>query len=333
MTSTAPADARNALTTLADYSVYLIVRLVFCVIQALPLAWCDSLARGCAVVLNDWIGFRRKVLADNLGHVFPDLSPEERSDISRQMWHHLILMACEVALAPRLIHDTNWRQYFSIRNRRALVGSILENRPVVLVAGHFGNFELGGFLCGVLGAPTYTVARTLDNPFLNRFINDFRQRSGQFILPKDGSSDLIEVALQQGKMLTLLGDQHGGDKGVWIDFLGRPASCHKALALFTLSSGAPMVVVASRRTRGPLQFEVDFGGVADPNDLPPELQSVRGLTEWYNARIADQVLKSPEQYWWVHKRWKPKAVRKKPSEGVPATPLDAADVKAPARVA
>jgi len=297
-------------TAAGHYAVYLAVRTVFCVIQTLPLTWCDQLASGVAYLVQKVIRFRAAVIRENLTHALPGRSPEEYDQIAYDMWRHLVLMACEIALAPRLIHDTNWRKYFSIADRRQLVNALLDQRPIVLVAGHFGNFELGGFLCGVLGGPTYTVARTLDNPFLDRFINDFRQRTGQFILPKDGSSDQIEAALAQGRNLTLLGDQYAGDKGIWVDFMGRPASCHKALALFTLSSGAPMVVVASRRTHGPLQFAVDFGGVADPQNLPEELQSVRGLTEWYNQRIAEQALGHPGQYWWVHKRWKPKNNRR-----------------------
>ena len=297
----------------SDYAVYVLVRIVFCIIQAIPMAWCERMANGLSVLLNDWVKFRRALILENLSHSMPGLSDAQYQQISRQMWRHLILLGCEIAHAPRKIHDSNWRQYFEINDRRTLVNIFLDPRPVVLVAGHFGNFELGGYLCGLLGAPTYTVARTLDNPFLHQFITDFRQRSGQFILPKDGSSDLIEGALAQGKTMTLLGDQYAGEKGIWIDFLGRPASCHKALALFTLTSGAPMLVVASRRTSGPLQFSVDFGGVADPKSLPDELQSVRGLTQWYNEKIAEQAREYPGQYWWVHRRWKPKINRNAPA--------------------
>lgn len=309
-----PASRAQAIVKIAvDYGVYLLVRVIFCIIQTIPLSWCDNLASGLAIALNDWVKFRRSLILENLTHSLPGLTDAQYHRISYEMWRHLILMGCEIAQAPRLIHDSNWRSYFSIPDRRTLATIFLDPRPVVLVAGHFGNFELGGYLCGLLGAPTYTVARTLDNPFLHRFITDFRQRSGQYILPKDGSSDLIEAALAQGDTMTLLGDQYAGEKGIWIDFLGRPASCHKALALFTLSSGAPMLVVASRRTSGPLQFSVDFGGVADPNHLPEELQSVRGLTQWYNEKIAEQAREFPGQYWWVHRRWKPKSNRNSPA--------------------
>lgn len=333
----AAAAWRDLRATAGHYLVYLLVRTVFCVIQALPLTWCDRLASALAYLLQKVVRFRAQVIRENLTHALPGRSAEEYDQIAYDMWRHLVLMACEIAVAPRLIHDTNWRRYFSIADRRPLVTALLDQRPLVLVAGHFGNFELGGFLCGVLGAPTYTVARTLDNPFLDRFINDFRQRTGQFILPKDGSSDMVESALAQGKNLTLLGDQYAGDKGIWVDFMGRPASCHKALALLTLSSGAPMVVVASRRIAGPLQFAVDFGGAADPQNLPDELQSVRGLTEWYNQKIAEQALGHPGQYWWVHKRWKPKSNRRQNTATNPVPPPSGltaiADNPAPASAA
>jgi len=130
-------------------------------------------------------------------------------------------------------------------------------------------------------------------------------------LPKDGSAAQVAAILEAGRILMILGDQHAGTKGVWIEFLGRPASCHKALALFTLSSGAPMFVTYCRRTGGIFRFEVGLEGVADPQKLEPNLQSVKGLTQWYNDRLADIIRVAPDQYWWVHRRWKEKPVRKR----------------------
>jgi KDO2-lipid IV(A) lauroyltransferase len=106
-----------------------------------------------------------------------------------------------------------------------------------------------------------------------------------------------------------LGDQHAGTKGVWINFLGRSASCHKALALFTLSSGAPMLVTFCRRTTGILRFEVGVSGVADPREMPAALSDVRALTQWYNDCLAKMIREDPGQYWWVHRRWKDKPIR------------------------
>ena len=107
-------------------------------------------------------------------------------------------------------------------------------------------------------------SRKLDNPYLDRFLNKFRGSTGQFILPKQGCAPQVEAVLQSGGTLSLLGDQHAGEKGCWVEFLGRPASCHKAVALFTLTSGAPQIVSYVRRLGRPMQFEIGVAGVADP---------------------------------------------------------------------
>jgi KDO2-lipid IV(A) lauroyltransferase len=225
------------------------------------------------------------------------------------MWYHLCLMGCEIAQAPRKIHDSNWRKYIYIRDRVQMTNYLIDYRPLVVVSGHFGNFELGGYVTGLLGMPSYTVARQLDNPFLDEFINSFRAKNGQFVFPKDGSATAVQEVLDGGGILALLGDQHAGTKGCWIDFLGRPAACHKAVALFTLSGNAPMMVSYCRHTDRPMHFEIGCTGVADPLDMPAELRDVTRLTQWYNDRMEDAIQDHPEQYWWVHRRWKEKPVR------------------------
>jgi KDO2-lipid IV(A) lauroyltransferase len=187
---------------------------------------------------------------------------------------------------------------------------LIDYRPLVVVSGHFGNFEMGGFVIGLLGMPSFTVARQLDNQYLDRFINRFRSRHGQFILPKDGSAVAVQEVLSSGGILAILGDQHAGTKGCWVDFLGRPAACHKAVALFTLSANAPMMVSYCRQTDQPLHFEIGCPGIADPLSLESELRDVTALTQWYNDRIGEAIYATPAQFWWVHRRWKEKPVRK-----------------------
>lgn len=296
---------------LADYLVYLVVRILICVIQSIRIETCQTLARGLSFLACDLLRVRGQVIDENLRHVYPLLSAHERRDLARRMWEHLVLMVCEVAHAPRKIHDTNYRQYFSFDRKPEVMRYLLGFRPVVIVTGHFGNFEVGGYVLGLLGFPAFTIARPLDNPFLNRFINTFRGLKGQYILPKDGSARLVDRVLKSGGMLSLLCDQHAGDKGCWVEFLGRPASCHKALAVFTLISGAPQIVMYNRRFGGPLHFEIGCQGVADPERLPPELSGVKPLTQWYNRRLEEVILENPEQYWWIHRRWKSPPERRK----------------------
>src|SRR5207247_98830 len=105
-----------------------------------------------------------------------------------RMWEHLFLMAVEIAHAPRKIHDSNWRDYIAFRECPEMIRLLWSGRPCVFVSGHHGNFELAGYTMGVFGFPTFAVARPLDNPFLDRYVNEFRSSRGQFLLPKNGSA-------------------------------------------------------------------------------------------------------------------------------------------------
>ena len=289
----------------AQWLVYVLVRVFVCLIQTLPLESCQHLARCLAFLACDILRVREQVVTDNLRSVFPDLSADERHVLARRMWEHLFLMICEIAHAPRKIHRTNWTQFIDMPNRQGFVSRLLDSRAKIVVSAHFGNFEVAGYACGLLGFPTFTVARRLDNPYLDRYVNRFRGANGQFIIPKDGSANQIQTILSAGGALTLLGDQHAGTKGCWIDFFGRPASCHKAIAVFSLTTGAPLLVAYAKRTRRPLHFEAGLFAIADPADDGDEMTGVKPLTQWYNSKLEQLILTAPDQYWWLHRRWKP----------------------------
>ena len=289
---------------------YAAVRSVIFVALLMPVEACQTFAEKLAILFCDVLKFRHKVIDENIRHVYPNATEIERKDLARKMWCHLIMMGFDIVHAPRKIHDTNWRKYVYIRDIGLMTNYLIDYRPLIAVTGHYGNFEVAGYVTGLLGMPSYSVARKLDNEYLDEFVNSFREINGQFIIPKDGSAGQIQEVLDSGSILTILGDQHAGTKGCWIDFLGRPASCHKAIALFSLGSGAPMMVSYCRHTGKPLHFEIGCPGVADPLTMAPDLKDVKALTQWYNDRMADAIHESPEHYWWVHRRWKEKPVRK-----------------------
>ncbi|MCS7305424.1 MAG: lysophospholipid acyltransferase family protein [Thermoguttaceae bacterium] len=287
-----------------DLAVYLVVRIFICVVQALRMETAEQIARTLAWLAHRVFRIRRHVIEENLCCAFPHLGPAERERLIRRMWEHLFLLVVEVAHAPRKIHQTNWRDYIQLGGKDVLVRLLLSDRPVIIVTGHFGNFELAGVMLGLLGFPTYTVARTLDNPYLDRFVNRFRGLSGQFIIPKKGGYDQIVQVMSAGGTMSFLADQHAGSKGCWVEFFGRPASAHKAIALLAMTYNAPMVVGYCRRRGRPLHLEMRVHAVADPQQAGPELASVKALTQWYTSRLEEFIRQWPEQYWWLHRRWR-----------------------------
>jgi len=294
-----------------DYFAYLMVRTLVAVVQVMPLDMADSLCRCLATVLSRPQGLRRKIFDQNMDLIFPAATSGERQTLCRAMWHHLLLMTCEIAWAARRLHLTNWPTILRLRNNRVLLRQLLSDRPTVIVTGHFGNFEIGGYLFGLMGFPTVTIARRLDNQYVHEYVARFRGTHGQFMVEKEGCAALIDRHLSRGGAISILADQHAGPKGCWSDFLGVTASCHKALALFTLTSAAPMMVSGTVRQGRPMYFEGGCFAVADPRvDRAGVCRGVRELTGWYNEQLAGLIAPAVEQYWWVHRRWRSPSKKK-----------------------
>ncbi len=291
------------LTLFAHYVVYAIVRWFIILAQAVPLQVGNTLARGLAWLFTRVLCVRYQVADDNLHHAFPSLSAEARRDVIEKMWHHLFLMVIEVAHTPRVLHEENWRRFVDLRNVRELVKKLLEDRPVILVTGHFGNFEFGGYVLGLLGFPTHTVARTLDNPFLDRFVNAFRSARGQHIIPRVGGAEQIEAVLQAGGTMAFLADQSAGRKGCFVQFFGRPASTYKAIGLLSVQYDAPIAAVYVKRLGQPMRFEMGVKAILDPREVTAA-DPVTFITQWYTTQLEEIIRESPEQYWWIHRRWK-----------------------------
>jgi len=289
---------------IVDFLAYLIVRVLICIVQAMPMRAGRPVAKWLAWVFCDVLRLRAAVVDDNLAHAFPKLSPSQRGQIARRMWEHLFLLVLEVAHAPRKIHETNWRDYITLKDEDRLVRLLLDDRPTLIVTAHFGNFEVAGYVLAILGFPTYTVARTLDNPYLDRFLNRFRGSTGQKMIPKNGSYDQIVEVLARGGTMTFLADQYAGPKGCWVEFFGRKASAHKAIALLALDNDAPMAVTSARRLDRPLHLELDTPAVIDPRQTRHEVGTIADLTQWYTSRLEEIIRRAPDQYWWLHRRWK-----------------------------
>jgi KDO2-lipid IV(A) lauroyltransferase len=261
-------------------------------------------ARGLATVLCYVIRLKEDVIEENLRLALPELSAKARRQIAWQMWVHLILMVAEVTHAQRKIHATTWRRYIRLERMAEMMRLCFSGRPSLAVSGHFGNFEVANHLIGLFGVEIFSVVRPIENRFLDHYIHCFRAAKGRRILPKTGSSGEITERLSRGGFLSVLADQNAGPKGCWVNFFGHPASTHKAIALFSLSNDAPMMVGCVRRLGRPMHFEMRLEAVFDPREMSAAERGVAELTQRFTHVIERIVRRNPEQYWWIHRRWK-----------------------------
>jgi KDO2-lipid IV(A) lauroyltransferase len=289
-----------------DYSVYLVLRVFVCIIQALPL----TLAR-CAADALAWLVYtidkrHRLVALDNLRQAFPgQYSPDQLDKLVRRVFRHFCRLVIEIIHLPRCFHFNNWRRYVELPEGGRLLEQSFTGRPMMFVTGHFGNWELGGFIMGVLGYRAYAIARRLDNPFLDHYLRvKFREKTGQQILSKEGDFERITEALATGGTISTLGDQDAGPRGLFVEFFGRPASTHKAVALLSLEHQAPLVVIGTAKIAEPFRYAVLVEDVILPEDYAGQPDAVRQITQRFTAALERLVRRYPEQYFWVHRRWK-----------------------------
>ena len=259
-----------------------------------------------------WFAYRvdrrhREVARDNLRHAFPErcADPAECDRLVRGCFRHFCTMVIEIACLPRRIQVSNWRKFGTPQGFDRFMPLLLSDRPVLLVTAHYGNWEVAGYVTGLVGLRTFAIARDLDNPHLHRFFEKFRQKTGQTILGKSNDFDRITAALQAGGKVATLGDQDAGPRGLFVEFFGRPASTHKAVALLSLQHDAPMVVLGIPRVGWPMRFNIEIEDIVDPREYSARQgNSVRAMTERFTKAIERMVRRHPEQYFWLHRRWK-----------------------------
>ena len=302
-----------------DYLAYLVVRLIVAIAQAMSIEQSYAFARHLAAVLYRVDRRHRDVGLENLRVAFGDRYTEaERDRIVRGVYQHFCMMLMEILHIPRKLHPTTWRERITLVGHEKVVDRLLRGGPLIMLTGHFGNWEMAGYLFGVFGFPPHSVARTLDNPYLDRFLRTFRERTGQKMIPKAGGYDRMLDVLRSGGVLSFLADQDAGQNGLYVEFFGRPASTHKAIALLAIEHKAPVVVGYARRIGPGFRYEVGCPEIIEPSEWTGTADDLRLLTQRYTSALETIIRRDPDQYLWLHRRWKHQPKKRLKKEATPA---------------
>lgn len=301
---------------LLDFGVYLGVRVFICVVQALSWSSAIALARAAAWLVLRVDQRHRRVADENLRHAFPHLNDVSIKQLVRDSYEHLLLMVVEIIRIPRVLHGSTIDKYLGYAvpaDYEKAIALVRSGRPILALTGHFGNWEILSYAFGLLGFRGSLIARRLDNPFLDRFVTQFRRKTGQQILDKSQDYAKIQSTLAGGGYLGVVGDQDAGSRGLFVPFLGRPASTFKSIALLSLEYSAPIIVFGAARVGRPMKYVIYLEDIIYPEKCALERDPMRAITERYSDALERIVRRHPEQYFWVHRRWKnqPKAHRPK----------------------
>ena len=262
--------------------------------------------------------FRRAVIVGNLRRVFGAAVPDrEIARLAQAHYAHLWRLMVEF-FRFRWLSAEQKRARVRVDNLDAFVGAFRQGKGVLVLTGHFGNWEVAT-VAGIANYPEvrgrfHFVRRPIKPRWLDALVTRRFNRAGFGVIAKRGSLERIVSLLERGDIIVFPFDQYaGGADGIDVEFFGHAVGTFKSLAVIALATGAPVVPAAAWREsdgRHALRFEapVPLVDVANVND------SIVRTTRAFNAALERLILRHPEQWWWVHRRFRSaRRKRRRPS--------------------
>jgi KDO2-lipid IV(A) lauroyltransferase len=259
-------------------------------------------------ILFHAVPFRRRVVMDNLRRVFgAAVPPGEIERLAQAHYAHLAQLGIEF-FKFRWLSAERKRALVRVENLDAFVTAFRKGKGVLILTGHFGNWEVAT-VAGIQNYPEvhgrfHFVRRPIKPRWLDQLVTQRFNRAGFGVMGKRGSLDRIVDRLEAGDVIVFPFDQYAHrPDGIDVEFFGHPAGTFKSLAIIALATGAPVLPAASWREpngRHVLRFE-------DPlplSDHENTNEAIRATTRAFNAALERLILRHPEQWYWVHRRWK-----------------------------
>ena len=242
--------------------------------------------------------------AMHLRRSFPDWSQQRVDEVAEESLKHLVRFFVDVMHTPRLVHRDNWPHYADTHAMGEAIQVLNSGRPTLLVTGHVGNFELLGYAMATFGYPLNALARPLDNPLIYDWLLDIREKRGARIITKWDSSERMTQVLNEGGALGFIADQNAGDRGVFVPFMGRLASAYKSIGLLAMRYETPVICGYALRRGDRFMYDIGTADIIYPEDWANQHDPLYYITARYTRAIEMMIRQCPEQYWWMHRRWK-----------------------------
>ncbi|MDD5072913.1 MAG: ELM1/GtrOC1 family putative glycosyltransferase [Candidatus Omnitrophica bacterium] len=289
---------------MADWILYLFVRLEAFVFRLLPLKLSLWIARRFGSLIYYTMGRRKTVAYANLRAAFRGrYTPSQANRIIKEIYQNLAQSYIELLKFPQFDEDYV-SKYIRVEGLDKVRSAAKEeDRGVIFLTAHFGNWELCSLTGSTFGFKMNVLVRFQKLKRLNDYLNKMRGSKGANVIFKDDAIEEITDALRRKETVGILSDQDGGKRGEFVDFLGRPASTPKGAANFSLRTGASIFPVVIIRQKGPyhtVMIEDDIS-VLQSEDIKKDIHEI--LQRFAN-KLAGYIEKYPGQWLWLHKRWK-----------------------------
>lgn len=294
---------------MVGYFIYLILRGFSFLINLLPEDFALWVGRqmGKAAYYLDWE--HRNVAHQNLRIAFgQEKSEEERRSIAKRNFQHIGMMAIEFFRILGMDTET-YKRKVSVEGLEEALKLLEKKKGGLLLIGHFGNWELMGFMAKVIGNPVLAVAKPIKrNERLYRFILEIRDKAGLHLITPENATQKVIRALSKNRLVGIMIDQRAKRRNaVWVEFFGKKAPTTPGLAVMAIRSGAPVVPVFMIRNG----FQKHRLLVKDPIELVVTgdmNKDVEINMQRFTLVLESMIREYPDQWVWIHRRWERKRI-------------------------
>lgn len=287
---------------IGDALVYGVFMLIGFVIRRFSIERVYRLGEVVGKWLYERVKLRRKLVEANLRLCFPEKSESERERIALQVYVEQAQSLFEIMRAPLIRSRADAEKIFEVENLHLAEKCYAEGKGAIVVSAHFGNWELKAMCWAFLAKPCAIVYKPFSNTLLNKKMLQWRTLGGNEFIPMSDAPKLGLKRLREGKMLALLSDQAAHSDDYFTTFLGRDAAIFIGAAVFALRTKSPIILSMPRRI-GVGRHRLELTEIKT-DDLAFSSDSVKVLAERYTRAIESYIRRYPDQWFWLHNRWK-----------------------------
>ncbi len=240
------------------------------------------------------------------------IAPQDVPRLAEQAFVHRIWNLVDMMLAERFLHPGTYRQFggqLDETSRQWLLDVQRRGRPVILLTGYYGSYDLLPIFLGYNGIRAAVVYRPHENPAYDRFRQRVRSRGGCELVPVALAADRLTAVLETGGTVALVADHHAERRGLPVTFLGLPTQAPKTVGLLAWRYQADIVVAGIRRLNNEFRFELVVSEVLEHHQWQRLADPVEEITHWYLRGLEKMIVTDPSQYLWGYPRWGEKVLR------------------------
>ncbi len=249
------------------------------------------------------IPIRKKTVIENLSFAFPSYSSQEINKIAYNCYRSFSITLVELLSIPWLSRE-QMKNMVQCKNSESIVEHYKENKGIILLSAHYANWEYIALSVSLqIDIPLYVVVKPQRNPYVTRWLERARTKWINKIIPSGISIRQVYKELLNKNVVAMVADQRGPREGIQLDFMGRPAYFFSGPAMLSIKTGAPLMYGIPVRQED-YSYKAEIFEISKDNLPASEEGKVVELTRRHKEYLEKFIREHPEQWFWMHKRWK-----------------------------